>query len=503
MRPKLASGMTTLADQNGGVSALTYIDTGGTLANTSAGNSTASGRRVRLPWGGDNTFDFNALNANGLVLTRRAIVWALGQKLVGHWKLDEASGTTAADATPYGQDGAVSGGASWSNRCDGSGVFDFNGSTHYISIADATQLHPNARLSIAAWIKGDSWGSGGEVNAILRKGETDPNNFQLAVADGKVALYLDDSDVGGIRGNTTLNVGTWYHVVATWDGLTAKIYLNGVLDNIPTSRTGTISTDTRPLYIGGRSGADHFDGMIYDVRLHDYALSPAEIGQLYGLVGDWKLDETTGTTAADSSLLGNNGTYQGGVSLAASSPVPGSGALAAVFDGTSGHVPVADESAYDVTGPISVAAWIKVAAFTASGQAILTKGNNAWRLTRNANTNTIQFACTGLSPDYVNGTKNVSDGGWHLLVGVYDGSSLTLYVDGVVDGTVSSTGSISTNDYDVEIGGNSQSGGREFDGAIYDARVYNRALCPAEVQTLYGGGSGTSGVRIIKWVEIQ
>jgi beta-galactosidase len=103
----------------------------------------------------------------------------------------------------------------------------------------------------------------------------------------------------------------------------------------------------------------------------------------------------------------------------------------------------------------------------------------------------------------VNGTKNVNDGGWHHLAGVYDGNSLTLYVDGVVDASVSSTGSISTNNYDVQIGGNSQSSGREFNGAIYDARVYNRALCPVEIQAMSGGGSAPFGVRIIKWVEIQ
>ena len=37
----------------------------------------------------------------------------------------------------------------------------------------------------------------------------------------------------GIRGNTVLATGQWYHVAATWDGTTVKIYVNGVLDNSP------------------------------------------------------------------------------------------------------------------------------------------------------------------------------------------------------------------------------------------------------------------------------
>ena len=58
----------------------------------------------------------------------------------------------------------------------------------------------------------------------------------------------------------TLNTGTWYHVAATWDGTTAKIYINGVLDS-STGRTGTIGSDARAVNIGGRSGStDMFDG---------------------------------------------------------------------------------------------------------------------------------------------------------------------------------------------------------------------------------------------------
>ena len=43
-------------------------------------------------------------------------------------------------------------------------------------------------LSISAWIKGDAWGSGSDVDVILRKGEGNPNNWQLAIENGYVAL---------------------------------------------------------------------------------------------------------------------------------------------------------------------------------------------------------------------------------------------------------------------------------------------------------------------------
>ncbi len=41
-----------------------------------------------------------------------------------------------------------------------------------------------------------------------------------------------------------------------------------------------------------------------------------------------------------------------------------------------------------------------------------------------------------------------------------------------------------------------------YQGKLWDVRVYNRCLCPTEIQALYAGGSWP-GVRIIKWIEVQ
>ena len=147
-----------------------------------------------------------------------------GNDLIGHWKLNQSSGTTATDSSTFAANGTVTGGASWSTRCSGVGVFDFNGSSQYISVPSSAHLQPTSSVSIAGWVRGDAWGSGTEVDVILRKGDGNPNNYQLAIADGRATLFLDDSDGGGFRGNTVLETGKWYHVAATWNGSTVKIY---------------------------------------------------------------------------------------------------------------------------------------------------------------------------------------------------------------------------------------------------------------------------------------
>jgi hypothetical protein len=215
-------------------------------------------------------------------------------------------------------------------------------------------------------------------------------------------------------------------------------------------------------------------------------------GGTTGLLGRWKLSEVSGTTANDSSGQGNNGTYTNGVTLNAAGPYSCSSSdTAADFDGVNDYVSIANEINFDVTNAITVAAWFKVDTFTKNFQALLCKGNTAWRIQREGTTNQLQFACSGLSTNKVVCTTNVNDGEWHHVVGRFDGSTLSIYIDGVQEASTSVTGTITTNNYNVSIGENLESTGRQWDGKVYDIYVFNYALSSSQISSL---ASGTGGV---------
>ena len=151
------------------------------------------------------------------------------------------------------------------------------------------------------------------------------------------------------------------------------------------------------------------------------------------------------------------------------------------FDGTDDYVVLSDENGFDFTNAMTVAAWIKVNSFTEEWQAIVTKGNGAWRLQRFWNTDHIDFGTTGLSNQDLEGTTNVNDGNWHYVAGVFDGTKKYLYVDGNLDDSVSVTGSISTTDDEVEIGANSNGNSKNFDGLIDEVRIWNVARTQTEL----------------------
>jgi len=213
--------------------------------------------------------------------------------------------------------------------------------------------------------------------------------------------------------------------------------------------------------------------------------------ELAGLVGWWKLDETEGTAAADSSGNGHHATVQGNPKW---QPTVGRIGGAIALDGDGDCLEVADEPAFDFTAGVTVAAWIKVQTLDKPWQALVTKGEWAWRIQRNAETSTLEFACSGVRvPDNsqygsLYGNREITRGEWHHIAGVYDGKRMYVYVDGALDTSQDASGPISVDDDPVLIGENAAQRGRFWNGMIDDVRVYNYGLAEAQVQQLFREG---------------
>lgn len=419
--------------------------------------------------------------------------------LLGHWKMDEGSGTTAADSSGQANNATLAGGASWTTDCAGNNnALLTNGAGGIAQTASA--FTPPDEGTVAFWLR--STGAPAGTARILGLG----GDWEIRQGtDGRLISDLCGDGSTTIGTTTALTeVGHWYHVAINFDSAddTYAIYVDGQLEKSGTNPSAMSQQAAAVLSFGTRTGStEYWSGALRDMRIYNRKLFPYEIAQLYGLIGRWKLVETSGTTAADQTLLANNGTYTNGVSLATSASVPGYGAVAAKFDGLDDYVNVSNESDFDITGPITVAAWVRADLFSGTYASFVTKGDVAWRLRYRPDISKLSFKCTGLSTEELLSDGALLPNRWYHIAGVYTGSQLQLYINGTLNTSVSSAGSIGTNDYAVNLARNAQQAGRYFKGAIYDARVYNRALCPTEISQLYG--SAFTGVKIIKWEEIQ
>lgn len=218
-----------------------------------------------------------------------------------------------------------------------------------------------------------------------------------------------------------------------------------------------------------------------------------------GLVSYWKLDETSGNIldAAGS----NSGTVYGAVPNQT-----GKIGKSYSFDGTNDYVNVPNSSSLNIQGnTITLSAWLYPVSNKHS--VIVSKLHNVGTHVPPYFQYTLQFFYTSDPSPRIYPRFAVSVGGafkftantsitvslnqWHHLVGVYNGSTLKLYLDGEEVSSTAQSGNIdgyNTPVYISEIG--SLSGAEVFNGRIDEIGIWNRALSVSEVSQLFNSGNG-------------
>jgi hypothetical protein len=253
--------------------------------------------------------------------------------------------------------------------------------------------------------------------------------------------------------------------------------------NIDLSAVGNVS-NVRSLTIGvegaGASGVLYID----DVRLYPNApeyITPVD-PEPTGLVAHYTFDEGSGTRVGDSSGYGNHGTVHGDPQWVAG--VIG-GAMA--FDGVGDYVDCGNDASLVIRDSITISCWIKVASFTRDWETILAMGDDSYRIGRSATTgNSIHFGCNGLSGGNIDASTIVTTDTWRHVAVVYDGEYTVIYIDGIEDVRVASTGQINQSAHNLYIGENSDATGRYLEGLVDDVRIYNRPLSDGEIAGLSG-----------------
>jgi hypothetical protein len=199
-------------------------------------------------------------------------VW--DENYVGVWHLnesvtDEQTVGTHYDSTSLGNDGTQNNNGPATGKI--AGGQDFDGSGDYITVPNNTSLELTTSITLSGWFRLETFGSGNDVDAILRKGQGNPNDYQLMVDDRYPQFVLEASDDATIIGTTQVTADTWYYIVGTWEsGGQRTVYLNGNQNGTGTF-AGPIVPDDRALQIGGWSSGDQIDGRLDELRISNIA----------------------------------------------------------------------------------------------------------------------------------------------------------------------------------------------------------------------------------------
>ena len=198
----------------------------------------------------------------------------------------------ANDESGNGNHGTVNGAAADTDRFgQANSAYDFNGYNHNIVIGDVFDSYQ--KMTIAAWVALNSpVDNSGDTFGIVEKRNADSEKtfslYWIPQSNGKFQVrFYGDPDcgsdscwVGGLS-TTTTTTDIWYFVAATFDSGSAKLYINGLLEDQNTSSISIPNTNADFMIGSFSDGRAPFHGKIDDVRIYSRALSATEVQQLY------------------------------------------------------------------------------------------------------------------------------------------------------------------------------------------------------------------------------
>jgi hypothetical protein len=225
-----------------------------------------------------------------------------------------------------------------------------------------------------------------------------------------------------------------------------------------------------------------------------------------GLVGYWPLDgsQTNWSTNKTNDLSGNGNTGQMLNFSTTTSPTIGKiGSALKFVDANSTGINVGTPSSLNLTGDLTISAWIKPSSFGGSSLGrIFDKSNGATagyslRVDNSGVSNGLAFE-TDSGSGALSNANAITLNEWQFVTVVFNSGTgvASFYVNGVAVGSGSPAGGAPADNSSIAgyIGRRNPDTTRNFDGAIDDVRVYNRALTATEIRQLYGVGAVNTGL---------
>ncbi len=207
----------------------------------------------------------------------------LNASLISWFKFDQTSGTTAADASGYGNNGTINGGAAGTAGIYG-GAVELDGTNDYITlpadyVSSSAALSTLDSITVATWV---NWNGGNAWQRIFDFGNSTSQYLLLTPrsSDNMLRFKIKNGSSEQVVETSQLPAGQWAHVAVTLGSGMAKLYVNGELKAENNSMT-IKPNDFKPKnnYIGKSNNAADplFSGKIDDFRIYNNVLNAEEI----------------------------------------------------------------------------------------------------------------------------------------------------------------------------------------------------------------------------------
>jgi hypothetical protein len=383
---------------------------------------------------------------------------------------------------------SVGASVSTANKKFGNSSIYCTGSTSYIYNSSFNSSF-SGDFTIEFWAYHNSFGSSNSLIAVGN--ESSGRHVMFINGSGKVQVDLYFTGVIGTF-NTTISTGTWNHYVLTRSGTTVKLFVNGTLDSTTVSVSGTFGNGNG-VYIGAVStavaGSDaYFDDIRITSGTSRYTASftpPTAPLSLPGVVTDLTKNKYIATLTSGPTYTASNG-----------------GSL--VFDGVNDYVNIpASTNLTFGTGDFTMEVWCKTRAKTNLYPALLSVNlawaANVWVLIDRHNVTAptkFTFHVYNIASPTLTSVTAPSNGVWYNVVVTRIETLFSMYVNGVLESTATSSASLDGGvSNSINLGRQSASDSTNYDGNISHARIYKaRGLTSTEVYNNFVANRGRFGV---------
>ncbi|MFZ2226667.1 MAG: LamG-like jellyroll fold domain-containing protein, partial [Candidatus Moraniibacteriota bacterium] len=473
---------------------------------------------------------------------------ATDQSTIGLWHMDETSGSTVNDSSGKGNTGTATGTTIVDGRFGK--MRSFNGNSDYVRITGSPsfQRSNGQALTVELWIKPSRLG--GQYQELVANRSASVYNWMLYMhtTDGSIQLH------GAAQNKSTYipPINEWTHIAATVDASgNYNLYANGALVQSVLGYQYYSATPNE-LSIGNFGTTEFYQGQIDEVRISNVARTAEEIkteaqrrpwgtftssvidsgdattdwqtlawtengvatgdGETpyssTGLVAHWKFNETSGTTASDSSGNSRNGTLTNFSNTTGQDALAGSGWTAnngrwpkaspagLMFDGTDDKVVISSglDGLPATTSDITLSFWVfqRVSNNNQAFAAIPDDGTNRFSIHLcypGAGGNKIfwDFGDTsGAGRLYADVCSSEWLNKWvHYTFVSQTGVGQKIYRNGVEVASDATAGTFTKGTKAFEIG----TGLAYFNGVVDSVQLYSRALSAEEILSNYNAGN--------------
>jgi hypothetical protein len=339
----------------------------------------------------------------------------------------------------------------------------------------------------------------------------------ISISDsGLPGFLVYDGSIKITTGTTNVLDDEWYLLTGVYNGTHILIHVNGQLEGTPIAVSGTFDYVTPRIILsqlGNGALLDPYNGTLDEVMIFNTSLNSSQILAIYnnqsarfrseGVVSGKSIPINAGDATYGLSVNNYEREFDSEISARLGEWDVSHGYKDydlgehwGEFDGDGDYVDTGYDESLNITNAITVSAWVKPNNLTTSNYPGLVGRNNGagfrnYQLIASLQGGNAYFSISGdgTASAYRQSTTPLSLNQWNYLVGVYNGTDIIMYLNGILSqGTL--TGTVPPTIY----GGGSTSlligdfVSNYFNGSIDEVMIFNRSLTSDEISELYSLG---------------